>query len=297
MVNHYFKYRHPLHPYLHEQSFRQHYERLWIGQDITDDDPTESSLARLGLVNMVFTFGNIDESHGSAIILHCRAMYFKRAQKLVFSTLLRGATIDMVQALLLMGHYLHNVLELNNCWTVLGLAIRMAQGLGLHLSAETQGFDLIEQEVRKRTWWGCFVLDRLLSAKVGRQPTIDEANTSVELPLAVSDFSLRRDSTRTSLATQSPNAPSTLDFFRYAIAQARLVGHIVESMYGGSRNQGSRATPKDRALLMVPELLAKSIQLDGELASWQSGLPPHLQFDFATERGIYERGSSVLLMR
>lgn len=296
-VNQYFADRHPLHPYLHEHSFRLRYKRVWMAGSFGGEDPTENSMAWLGLLNMLFVFGQGEDSRSLSGAIYGRARYFKRAQTLVFSALLHEATVELVQALLLMGHYLHNDLQLNNCWTVVGLAIRTAQGLGLHLSAEDQGFGLIEREIRKRTWWGCFMLDRLLSAKVGRQPTIDEKSTSVELPLAVDDAFLRHDSSRTTLATQSPNALSTVDFFRSAIAQARLVGRIIESMYGGDRHQGGGAASKVRESLTVPEVLAKSIQLDGELTTWQSGLPRPLQFEFTSCGTPYERQGSVLFMR
>lgn len=296
-VSQYFADRHPLNPYIHKQSFRLRYERIWTEPGFDGEHPTKNNVAWLGLLNMVFVFGQGEDLEGLAGRIYGRPLYLKRAQTLVFSALLQEATVELVQALLLMGHYLHNDLQLNNCWTVVGLAIRIAQGLGLHLSAGDQGLDLIEREIRKRTWWGCFMLDRLLSAKVGRQPTIDEKNTSVELPLAVDDASLRHDSSRTTLATQSPNSLSTVDFFLYAIAHARLVGRIIESMYAGSRNQGSGVASKGRESLTVPEILAKSIQLDGELTAWQSGLPPHLKFQFTTSGRPCGRKGSVLLMR
>jgi len=296
LVDSYFRYRHPLHPYLHESTFRQRYGRIWTGQVMEGEEPTGNSLDWLGLVNMIFAFGHDYESLGRASTRYGRVLYFRRAQTLVFSALLQGATIELVQALLLMGLYYHNGLELDNCWTVVGLAIRMAQGLGLHLSTESTARDVIDQEVRKRTWWGCFVLERILSAKVGRHPSIDESHTSVELPIAVDDVYLLPGSDSTE-STQPAGVASYVDLFRHTIAQARLLGRVVESLYGGSQSRSNGATVKSRDSLSASELLAKSIQLDGDLATWKSGLPAHLQFDSTAEGWIFERQRSVLQMR
>ncbi len=47
----------------------------------------------------------------------------------------------------------------------------------------------------------------------------------------------------------------------------------------------------------LPDLLAKSIQLDGELVAWQAGLPPHLRPDSEAPEWYFQRQKSVLLMR
>jgi hypothetical protein len=46
-------------------------------------------------------------------------------------------------------------------WTIHGLTVKSAFQLGLHSSAAAKRFPPFEQEIRKRTWYGCVVLDRL----------------------------------------------------------------------------------------------------------------------------------------
>lgn len=113
----------------------------------------------------MFAFGSDHMQVASRTTSVDHSRFFNRAKTLVFSGLFQAGSIELVQALLLMGQYLHGSLKLNNCWTVIGLAIRMAQGLGLHFDAGAFTSGGIEQEVHKRVWWGCFMIDRVLSMK------------------------------------------------------------------------------------------------------------------------------------
>lgn len=297
LVDSYFKYRHPLNTYLHEGTFRQRYTRLWLSQDLGGEEATQDILAWLGLVNLVFAFGSehvhiqksaIGRSPSNVVD---RSRFFKRAKTLVFSGILQAGKIELVQALLLMSHYLHGSLELNNCWTVVGLAIRTAQELGLYLDPANFTTDLIEQEIRKRVWWGCFVIDRVLSLKVGRPPTIhDTPAIRAGLPLAVDDEYLDEQSEY----SQPASIPSKLEFFNQIVAQCRLLEKVLDMLYTGGNAAGEA---KLRMKTDLPKLLALSIQLDGELGTWQDCLPQHLRPGSSALEWHFERQRNVLLMR
>jgi hypothetical protein len=291
LVDAYFDFIHPLNTYLHEYKFRQRYDCLWLRKEAGGEEAAENNLAWFGLVNLVFAFGSDHANHAKLIgsIPIRNTLFFKRAKTFVFSSLFQAASIDLVQALLLMGQYLHSSLELDNSWIVVGLAIRMAQSLGLHLATSTP--NIIDQEVRKRVWWGCFVIDRLLSMKVGRPPTIhDGPEVTVGLPLAIDDEYLTNDSERPPI--QPIGVPSKFDFLTYVITQCRLLERICNTLYSGRQVDIHRPGLTD-----ISKLLALAIQLDGDLAAWQQTLPTHLQFDSQVSGWHYERQRSTLLMR
>ncbi|OAL20910.1 hypothetical protein AYO22_08538 [Fonsecaea multimorphosa] len=291
LVDAYFKHRHPLNPYLHEGTFRQRYRRLWLSQDLGGEEATQQSLAWYGLVNLVFAFGS-DHANVTGRSAGDRSRYFKRAKTLLVSGMLQVSTIELVQALLLMGQYLHGALELNNCWTVIGLAIRTAQGLGLHLNPATFTSDKIEQEVRKRVWWGCFVLDRVLSMKVGRPTIPDGPGIEVGMPLAVDDEFLSNEDGQ---SVQPQGVPSKLEYFNQVIPQCRLMEKILKTLYSGD-GPGENAQ-KARPVMDTTQFLALSIQLDGELTTWQENLPSHLKPGAEGLEWHFERQRNVLLMR
>jgi hypothetical protein len=79
--------------------------------------------------------------------------------------LLDFANLEMVQSLVLMAQYLQSTDKPNYCWSIVGLAIRLAQAIGLHLDspegvAAGRKIDQINAEVRKRVWASCILLDR-----------------------------------------------------------------------------------------------------------------------------------------
>ena len=297
MADAYFSFRHPLNPYLHQGTFRERYNRLWLSADVGGEEVTGSSLAWLGLVNMVFAFGSeYTKSNMAGRPSTDRSHFFNRARTLIFSSLLQAPSIELVQALLLMGQYLHGSLELDSCWTVIGMANRIAQGQGLHLDPSTFTLDVIEQEIRKRVWWGCFVTDRILSMKVGRAPTIrDDPSITAGLPLAIDDKHLTNDQ---STSFQPPGIPSKLEFLIQAIGQCRLFDRILETLYnaGSLHDQTDPKRPTFR-LADLPKCLAAAIQLDGDLTSWEQSLPPHLQSGSDVQDWHFQRQRSVLLMR
>ncbi|SCN81513.1 related to pathway-specific regulatory protein nit-4 [Fusarium fujikuroi] len=71
-------------------------------------------------------------------------------------------------------------------WMYCGMAARMAFNLGLHLDrshwVETGHITKDEAEVGTIVWWGCYVLDKLFNIGLGRPSTIQEHETSAQLP-------------------------------------------------------------------------------------------------------------------
>ncbi|KAJ5609961.1 hypothetical protein N7510_006680 [Penicillium lagena] len=288
LVDAYFKHRHPLNTYLHEGDFRRRYHRLWLSQDSGGEEANAQNLAWFGLVNLVLMFGSEDAPGASRPPIE-RSRYFKRAKTLIFSCILQTGTIELVQALLLMGQYLHGSLELENSWTVVGLAIRSAQGLGLHLDPASFTTNVVKQEIRKRVWWGCFVIDRVLSTKVGRPPTIQDGPAiQIGFPLAIDDEYLAD-------AYQPPEIPSKLEYFSQVIVQCRLIEKILDTLY--SWGSASHRSKRKSVTANTPQLLARMIELDGELIAWQNALPRHLRPGIQSQEWHFDRQRNVLLMR
>lgn len=154
LVDLYFKYVHTLFPWVHEPSFRAHYEKLWNTRPdpATTDDPLFYCLLNLVLA-LGCQFSTLFETS-----THSGDIFFNRAKTLLGLSVFDFGTLQIVQALLLMGIYLQSTNKPNRCWNVLGMGIRVAQGLGLHI--EPIGGNLVERETRRRVWWGCVLMDR-----------------------------------------------------------------------------------------------------------------------------------------
>ena len=86
----------------------------------------------------------------------------------------------------------HN--KTRSSWALIGLAIRIAQGLGLHRDADVQGFGIFEAEMRRRLWWQLIVLDVRATEDRGSEPVIAEGAFNTRMPHNLNDEDFAKDS-------------------------------------------------------------------------------------------------------
>ncbi|THH02019.1 hypothetical protein EW026_g775 [Hermanssonia centrifuga] len=92
------------------------------------------------------------------------------------------------QALLLLGYREVGIGAMAQAWLYIGMAVRMAQDLGLHKSADKWSntgrtlFTPVELQERRRIWYGCVILDKYVATYIGRPVAISETDFDTELP-------------------------------------------------------------------------------------------------------------------
>ena len=72
-------------------------------------------------------------------------------------------------------------------WALMGLAVRIARGLGLHRDSDGRAFSVFEAEMRRRLWWQLIVLDTRASADRGTEPVILEGSFNTAMPCNLND--------------------------------------------------------------------------------------------------------------
>ncbi|KAK4545157.1 hypothetical protein LTR36_003708 [Oleoguttula mirabilis] len=85
--------------------------------------------------------------------------------------------LESIQALLIISHVMTNNMNAGTAWSLLGLTIRLAQGLGIHRNCPPN----VPTEIvlpRSKVWWGIIWLDSLLSI------TYDRAGSTVGFDLS-----------------------------------------------------------------------------------------------------------------
>ena len=114
--------------------------------------------------------------------------------------------VEHVQCFLIMSSFLCAVNCLPQAWLLVGQAVRTAQDIGLHVSyavceKNQNVFNMllyqrsprrllispIEKETRRKVWWGCYTLDRMLALALGRPLGIVDSDCDIELPVDVDD--------------------------------------------------------------------------------------------------------------
>ncbi|RFU31729.1 hypothetical protein B7463_g4592, partial [Scytalidium lignicola] len=165
--------------------------------------------------------------------------------------------MEKVQILLLGSRYLQTSNSPDECWNVLGLAIRIAYGLELHRNPSDE-FDYITKEVRKRVWCNLFIFDKLLSMIYGR-PSATLATDSNLVPEDLDDDCIEKHR----ILYPSPRRPSSMSF---CIQVAKLY-HLLES--------ASRLS--DSGNMKRGNLAFTMASLDEEYEEWYQNVPPHLK--------------------
>ncbi|KAK6612147.1 fungal specific transcription factor domain-containing protein [Botrytis cinerea] len=69
-------------------------------------------------------------------------------------------------------------------WAFIGLAVRLARGIGLHRDGSQQPFDL---EMRRRVWWTLIVLDTRASEDRGTETMITDGSFDTKMPANIND--------------------------------------------------------------------------------------------------------------
>lgn len=137
--------------------------------------------------------------------------------------------------------------------TLVGSALRLATVMGLHLNiGDAYLPDPELREHRIRVWWSVYILDRLLSSKIG-------------LPLLISDDDISVD-----LPSSSPDLTSDDfgDHSRYmaVVSLAKIAGNISRSLYVRTPQRGT--------------FLQRVARIREELHHWKEELPEQMKLDF-----------------
>ena len=181
LLDSYFNRVHLLYPFLHRPTFEAAYEQLWAPADQRSGNGRSGDSVRFadaGLgspvisgqqtrifyagVNAIFA---LSCQFSDLPILEAREAakaYLERAMALLLDTeQLDYPTLSLLQLLLLLCLHLQGTPLRNRLWNVMGMASRIAQGLGLQFEDSEDGKtkSILEIEIRRRTWYSCVMMD------------------------------------------------------------------------------------------------------------------------------------------
>lgn len=206
-------------------------------------------------------------------------MFRKRIKELLGGALDRSE-ITTIQALLLMASSLFALGdERSAAWLYAGTAFRMIIDLGMHVDAtmlpNMRRLTEEDLEIRRRVFWGAFVVDKIQSLYQGRPASLQDFDTKVSLtfldyyeeledwhPFAYSD------------AQSYPGSPAySVSTFTELCKLCRILNGILNKVY-------SERSPNRSA----QDLVATLSSLDNQLKDWEENLPCHLHFTSGTSQ-------------
>ena len=161
-------------PIVDENDFRAHFESLWYQQ-------TEPWLTRTSshLVDMVLAVGlqfdannrqcqtgvrRVDRSDSSCMAL--AGWHYQRAQVSLLNVIC-DPTVGSIQLAIIAVLYLENASLTSQAYNALGLIVRAAHTLGLHLHPSA-ALSQTDQDHRRGLWWSIHALDAQFSITLGR---------------------------------------------------------------------------------------------------------------------------------
>ncbi|KAI5463055.1 fungal-specific transcription factor domain-containing protein [Mariannaea sp. PMI_226] len=195
LIERYFQRVYYLYPIFDREAFEHAYESLWqqsgratnldkyrdlgIGEDA-------STIAFHSSLNSIFALGCIFSNLSPMAKATAYEVFFNRSKQNTGLDLLDLNNLSVVQTLILVSIVLQGTSFPDRCWNAVGLACRVAQGLGLHSMPKYDPHESRVWQIRRRTWHGCVVLDTLVSMTFGR-PTMITNLSSLSVPTSM-DF-------------------------------------------------------------------------------------------------------------
>ncbi|OAX40867.1 hypothetical protein K503DRAFT_567355 [Rhizopogon vinicolor AM-OR11-026] len=286
LVDLYFTYAHPVFPVIHKGRFMREYsecsnpttpESSGGSPYYANPEPaqTVTKLLLLAIFAIAARYQDNNTATNVEAMWEAGNDYLAQA-RIVLAQVYHSSRATTCQALLLLGHREFGIGSMEQGWLYIGMAIRMAQDLGLNRAADNwqlhgnKLFSVEENQVRKHIWWACCIADKYSSIYMGRPVSICEGDFDTLLP---DPAEYDEDSSADLALSQYISTPLTMSCFRAAASLSVLIGSIVTMIYPvRSTGRGSR-----RAVLNG---------LESRLDQWYIDLPDNLRYDPASKRNI-----------
>ncbi|OKL58087.1 hypothetical protein UA08_06825 [Talaromyces atroroseus] len=184
-----------IYPIVAEEEFREYYNSLWDGT--TGQAPRRSSALVDSLLAVCMQFGStflVDddeditdgETESQATRFNTAAYAFYRRSQSALMEELEHPSVQSLQSHIYCIIYLYNTANLDTAHALLGLAIRVAHMLRLHIRP-LGPIPKVKQELFSRMWWTLYQLDSQISMTLGRPPLINSDEVGCAMPSDSSD--------------------------------------------------------------------------------------------------------------
>lgn len=163
-------------------------------------------------------------------------------------------------------------------WHWTGVAISLAQTLGMHRKAEYK-VQSHEHRLYKRIWWSCYIRDRLLAVAMCRPLRIRDAEFNTP-PLTLEDFDILDSDVETGDVVLSTDTQKVLAELYIGVTElCKLIAGVLELHFSIFPSEDSTA-PRDNGTNSTMLYLKNSLpeeqlveECDKQLQNWYNNLP------------------------
>ncbi|KAI7778611.1 fungal-specific transcription factor domain-containing protein [Diaporthe eres] len=183
MLDAYFRRYHLSYPIIHEATFRAQYAEVIPQPHGKCWQILAYTIAAIGVYTSSDTASNSLDLD-----------LFAQARSMLSFDHLELGNLTLVQALTLISNYQQKRDKPNSGYNYLGLAVRMATGLGLHKEFTGWKISPLQMEIRRRVWWSLCVFDVGATITFSRPTVWPYEGVEVAFPLNVTDRDLTANS-------------------------------------------------------------------------------------------------------
>ncbi|CAG8928326.1 unnamed protein product [Penicillium salamii] len=281
LMTSYFDKFHVLYPFIHKPSILRAYRNIWAHGTVTDQEipphriglghPDVQTSIFLSALNIIMALGCQFARLDPTTCQVTSAELLQRSRKCLHDVGQDAGDLALVQTFLLTAFYLQGGQSPSKCWNIIGLACRMAQGLGMHSLKADDSRHPAEIQMRRRVWHGCIMLDLASSMMLGRPPMIH--GSVVPLPEAFDDEDLD-PCTRRPYTLSRPT--SKTEFLVQTLKLHIILRKVLLEVYERWENSDVIGT---QAHLDPGDSRAQAVtRLDAELVAFVSCVPAALQW-------------------
>ncbi|KAI0395125.1 fungal-specific transcription factor domain-containing protein [Xylariaceae sp. FL0594] len=214
---------------------------------------------------------------------HLLAKYQHGAQQALFnSSLLREPDLTVLQAYLLYLLGVRHYTDPRWLFCLTGLAVRLAQRVGLQRDGAEFGFSPFEVEQRRRLWWNLAGFDRRIGEMCGATITAITTGGNCKLPLNINDADLHPQAK----APPTPHlGPTEMIFSLTRLEFAKAPGHDKMRAQRAAANPQAVANLADHRLLSYLDQFAHYME-DTYLKHCDVKVPIHYMTVLMTRANI-----------
>jgi hypothetical protein len=256
LVIQYFEFSSPTYRFLHRPSVLHSLRILYDDYDHLNSDPAMYSIVFMCCAWAANSSSSMKGPHTGK--LASERFYQAASQQL---EMVKSNSLPALQASFMACLYLLFSSRINQAWAMMGIIVRRSQAIGLH--RKTSHSSILQNELGKRTFWCIYILDRYLSAILGRPCALHDEDIDQDLPGNLDDDQISQSALL--LSRQVGEYREMLAPIAH-VKLAQIVGRILKDLYGPNFNSKTRNP-------LVPDAIGH------ELARWASQLPNYLSFN------------------
>ncbi|CAA7269974.1 unnamed protein product [Cyclocybe aegerita] len=181
-------------------------------------------------------------------------------------------TLYSIQDYCLTALFVHSTSAPLALWSLVGIGIRLSQDVGAHRKGTTDKPPTIERELWKRAFWILLILDRMVSAALGRPCAILEEDYDLDLPIDCDDEYWEHVDPAKRFK-QPPNKPSLASAFIMHIKMTQVMTYCIRGIYSLRKTNARLGLSGEgwKARIVT--------ELDSSLNKWFNSIPDHLTWD------------------